>query len=373
MKKHVILVSMIAATMFATSCSKDDGDNVEQPVAKEVQNEDNNKSEVQNVATRPIVIKAKNGATLSKVATTNGYDFTFSEGDKLVLTDGETTYATLEIDGEAGYSSATFKGEISTAADNKSIYAVIDGQSPLSEVKTSTESLADVVQSNCYFKSESFDYNANSEFSVTLNDQNAYLVFEVSENQKKVNIGSGWYDVSGGKCYAAVPAGEVSGRFFGTKTAKSSEIYTITRTDVVDLGLSVLWCTSNANSETDQMYFSDAKSLAEGKEGYVLPSADNLRELTGEVTIDGVTVTKSGKWNGTGIENGVYFSTDYGSVFFPAAGFAGGNNIGNQGSYWSCTPDDNGRAYRMDFFSDGRAAVSNSNVFKYSVRLVREL
>jgi hypothetical protein len=364
---------MIVATMFATSCSKDDGDNVEQPVAQELQNEDNNKPEVQNAESRQIVIKADNGKILSEVATTDGYNFTFSKGNKLVLTDGETTYAILEMEGEGGSSSATFKGEISTKADNKSIYAVIAGQSPLSEVKTSTESLADVVQSNCYFKSESFNYNANSELSVTLNDQNAYLVFEVSENQKKVNIGSGWYDVSGGKCYAAVPAGEVSGRFFGTKTAKSSEIYTITRTDVVDLGLSVLWCISNVNSpETDQKNWEEAKTLAANKTGYDLPSADNFRELTGEKKVDGVTVNKQWKGVGSGIEKGYTFSTDYGSVFFPAAGLRGGNNAGNGGYYWSSSPvyDDANFLY----FGDGEAHVNTYLVdSKFSVRLVREL
>ncbi len=364
MKKHVILVSMIVATMFATSCSKDDGDNVEQPVAKEVQNEDNN-SEVQNVATRPIVIKAKNGATLSKVATTDGYNFTFSKGDNLVLTDGTTTYATLEMEGEGGSSSATFKGEISTAADNKSIYAVIEGQSPLSEVKTSTESLADVVQSNCYFKSENFDYNANSELSVTLNDQNAYLVFEVSENQKKVNIGSEWYDVSGGKCYAAVPAGEVSGRFFGTKTAKSSEIYTISRTDVVDLGVgNVLWKT--ANEPGGQMNYSTAlSSYGTADNGYRLPSKEEYDALYDVTPSDGWTTE-----NGT---NGWKFTNDKGSVFFPAAGFSAGNNVGIEGDYWSSSPADDYNAYIL-YFEDGFAEVCPEGVdFGFSVRLVRGL
>ena len=108
MKKHAILVSMIVATMFATSCSKDDGDNVEQPVTQEVQNEDNNKSEAQNAESRQIVIKADNGKILSEVETTDGYDFTFSKGDKLVLTDGETTYATLEM----GYTFSTDYGSV---------------------------------------------------------------------------------------------------------------------------------------------------------------------------------------------------------------------------------------------------------------------
>ena len=365
MKKHAILVSMIVATMFATSCSKDDGDNVEQPVAQEVQNEDNNKPEAQNAESRQIVIKADNGKILSEVETTDGYNFTFSKGDKLVLTDGETTYATLEIDGEAGSSSATFKGEISTKADNKSIYAVIAGQSPLSEVKTSTVSLADVVQSNCYFKSEKFDYNANSELSVTLNDQNAYLVFEVSENQKKVNIGSGWYDVSDGKCYAAVPAGEVSGRFFGKKTAKSSEIYTITRTDVVDLGLSVLWCTSNATDE--QMNYSSANTAygTADENGYRLPSKEEYKALT--------DVTPRGGWTTENGTNGWKFTTDYGSVFFPAAGFDGGGSAGVYGYYWSSSPDDDHDAYILCFNGGGAYVGPRGVYYKFSVRLVRGL
>ncbi len=366
MKKHVILVSMIVATMFATSCSKDDGDNVEQPVAQEVQNEDNNKSEAQNAESRQIVIKADNGKILSEVETTDGYNFTFSKGNKLVLTDGETTYATLEMEGEAGSSSATFKGEISTKADNKSIYAVIDGQSPLSEVKTSTESLADVVQSNCYFKSESFNYNANSELSVTLKDQNAYLVFEVSENQKKVNIGSEWYDVSGGKCYAAVPAGDVSGRFFGTKTAKSSEIYTIIRTDVVDLGVgNVLWCTSNATDQ--QMNYSTALSSygTADANGYRLPTKEEYDAL--------LAVTPSGGWTTENGTNGWKFTNDKGSVFFPAAGFDGGYSAGYEGYYWSSSPDVANTAYFL-VFNDVDAGVNLTFVdYEYSVRLVRGL
>ena len=312
---------MIAATLMVASCSKDDEDTIDNPVVTEEQSSTDgvNNVEPQTKQTRPIVIKAQSGATISKVATTDGYKFTFSDGDKLVLTDGTTTYATLDLASGTGSSTATFSGEISTAADGKSIHATIDGQSVLTEVKTSTTSLADVVQSNCYFKSETFTYNASGELSVTLNDQNAYLVFNVSENQKKVNIGDNWYDVSDGKCYAAVPAGEVTGRFFGTKTAESGKIYTITRTDVVDLGLSVLWCTSNANSpETDQKNWENAKTLANSIEGYSLPTADNFRELTGEKTVDGVTVNK--QWNGEGadLEHGYTFSTYYGSVFFPA-------------------------------------------------------
>ena len=377
MKKRTFLISMIAATLMVASCSKDDGDTIVNPVVTEEQSATDgvNNVEPQTKQARPIVIKAQSGATISKVATTDGYKFTFSDGDKLVLTDGTRTYATLDLASGTGTATATFSGGISTEADGKSIYATINGQSALSEVKTSTTSLADVVQANCYFKSESFTYNASGELSVTLNDQNAYLVFNVSEYQKKVNIGDNkWYDVSDGKCFAAVPAGEVTGRFFGTKTAESGKIYTITRTDVVDLGLSVLWCTSNAtSSETDQKTWEDAKTLANSIEGYSLPSADNFRELTGEKTVEGVTVTK--EWNGEGadLEHGYTFSTGYGSVFFPAAGLNGGYGAGAEGDYCSGESYVGNRAYILYFYG-GHARVRPYNVsHEYSVRLVRGL
>ena len=364
---------MIAATLMVASCSKDDGDTIDNPVVTEEQSAIDGVNNVESQAkqTRPIVIKAQSDATISKVATTDGYKFTFSDGDQLVLTDGTTTYATLDLASGTGTATATFKGKISTDADGKEIYATISGQSALSEAKTSTTSLADVVQANCYFKSESFTYNASGELSVTLNDQNAYLVFNLADGQKKVNIGDDWYAVSGGQCFAAVPAGEVTGRFFGTKTAESGKIYTITRTDVVDLGLSVLWCTSNAtSSETDQKTWENAKKLE--TDVYTLPTADNFRELTGAKSVEGVTVTKEWK-SGDGAAAGYTFSTDYGSVVFPAAGYYGGLGAGSLGYYWSGEPGGGDDAWYL-YFDDGYALVVSNGVYgEFSVRLVRGL
>ncbi len=283
------------------------------------------------------------------------------------MTDGSTTYATLDLTSGTGTATATFSGEISTAADGKSIYATIEGQSALAGVKTSTTSLADVVQANCYFKSESFIYNASNELSVTLNDQNAYLVFNVSEYQKKVNIGDGdnWYDVSNGKCYAAVPAGEVTGRFFGTKTAESGKIYTITRTDVVDLGpsFSILWKTTNETGKkgdsgtkhnqnvdgyTDEWYYDWNTACKFGidteSKDFRLPTKAELEALG------------SGAWKTKNSVNGREFSTDYGSVFFPAAGGRGGFGAGSYGRYWSGESDDDDVACVL-CFDDGVARV----------------
>ena len=362
MKRNFLLVSMIAAALMTASCSKDDEKN---PVE-----EQQTEQQTQVKQTRPIVIKAGKKSSVSKVATEDGYTLKFSQTDKLVLTDGTNTYATLDVDEIAeGGTSATFKGDISTNADSKTIYATVG--SVLDGVQTSTTSLADVVASNCYLKSEEFEYNANSDqFSVDLYDQNAYLVFNVAEGQKKVELAGTWYTVANQHLYAAIPSGqEISARFFGTKAAESVEagkIYTIDRTDVVDLGLSVLWCTSNANSpETDQKTWEEAKAME--TEVYKLPSADNCRELTGEKKVTGVTVTKS-------VDNGATFSSAYGSVFFPAAGYdkkvmQKDFDFGHAGYYWSSSP-----ANYLYFQGTGAAMQPDGNEeYKYSVRLVRGL
>ena len=358
MKRNFLLVSMIAAALMTASCSKDD----EKNPLEEQQTE----QQTQVKQTRPIVIKAGKKSSVSKVATEDGYTLKFSQTDKLVLTDGTNTYATLDVDEIAeGGTSATFKGDISTNADSKTIYATVG--SVLDGVQTSTTSLADVVASNCYLKSEGFTYNANSELSVELYDQNAYLVFNVAEGQKKVELAGTWYIVANQHLYVAIPSGQaISGRFFGTKAAESVEagkIYTIDRTDVVDLGLSVLWCTSNANSPaTAHKTWSEAKSMETAV--YKLPSADNFKELTGEKTVEGVTVSK--EWN-----SGYTFETDYGSVFFPAAG-SFGNSDEPFGYYWS------GDQYSYLYFyskNNSQQVYVNTGYYdyEYSVRLVRGL
>ena len=103
-----------------------------------------------------------------------------------------------------------------------------------------------------------------------------------------------------------------------------------------------------------------------------MPTADNFRELTGEKSVEGVTVTKEWK-SGDGAAAGYTFSTDYGSVFFPAAGLVGGDDAGDEGFYWSGESGDDTLAYIL-FFRGGYADVSPNDVGnEYSVRLVRGL
>ena len=394
MKKKFLLVSMIAAAMLTASCSKEDnGDNSEQPVNVEQQI-------VQN--TRPIVIKVDKKTSLSKVGTSDGYDLTFSADDKLVLTDGTTQYAELDLQAEdAGKSIATFTGNISTDADGKEIYATIG--TPLTGVQTSSESLAVVVANNCYLKSAAFEYRQETALNVELSDQNAYLVFSVSAGQKKVNIGgeTDWYPTEGNivnqKLYVAVPAGAVSGRFFGTKTLDASTIYTITREDVVDLGQTVdgrkiVWKTTNETSGTatsynqsnaayaNEKYYTWSNACAFGRLDnkdsyqYISGSADPFRLPTKKEFENLATFANNSTFvthNGMSCKE---FSNAYGSVFFPAAGDYGGDDAGDYGYYWSGGSFDGGdRAYDL-YFYDGNAKVDWLFVGgKISVRLVRGL
>ncbi len=396
MKKKFLLVSMIAAAMLTASCSKEDnGDNSEQPVNVEQQI-------VQN--TRPIVIKVDKKTSLSKVGTSDGYALTFSATDRLVLTDGTNNYADLELqEGDAGKQTATFTGEISTEADGKDIYATIG--TPLTGVQTSSESLADVVANNCYLKSAAFTYSQEKELNVELNDQNAYLVFSVSAGQKKVNIGgeTDWYPTEGNivnqKLYVAVSAGEVSGRFFGTKTLDASKIYTITRTDVVDLGQTVdgrkiVWKTTNETSGTATSYNqSDAEtSVYKNEKYYTWSNActfGRLDNTTGSYQYISGTAdpfrlpTKAEFENLANLANNTQFVThngmackeftnDYGSVFFPAAGY-GGYFAGVYGSYWSGESGGDDGPWDLSFGS-GYAGVRPLTVYsESSVRLVRGL
>ena len=388
MKRNLLLVSMIAAALMTASCSKDD----EKNSVEEQQIE----QQTQVKQTRPIVVNAGKKSSLSKVVTADGYVLTFSETDKLVLTDGSNTYAELEVDEIAeGRISATFKGEISTDADGQTIYATVG--SALTGVKTSTTSLADVVASNCYLKSAEFEYNANSELSVDLYDQNAYLVFNVADGQKKVEITfggvSGWYPTDGNIAnqylYVALPSGQaISGRFFGSKTAESvapGKIYTITRTDVIDLGPSfnILWKTENLTLDAPKtatiggktfgyyQWYTVNQNYSNGTEH--APNWKQLQALAslaknGFTTYDGIKCKE--------------FSNNYGAVYLPAAGRYDQNTFYEgqvRGVYWTPNLFNNSDAMGMSFYENnvevitGSSSSGHAKTHYFSVRLVRDI
>ena len=62
------------------------------------------------------------------------------------------------------------------------------------------------------------------------------------------------------------------------------------------------------------------------------------------------------------------------AVFLPAAGNRNGsdvNNVGNNGNYWSSTPNDENNAWNMNFNENGANMNNNNRNNGYSVRLVR--
>lgn len=391
MKRKVFLAA-IAALMLAASCGKEDGDDsaiVQQPTTESVSQTGLQNEEETVATTRPIVIRATKGESLSKVSSSDGHTLTFEAGDKLTLKYADDSECiTLEMDGDyAGQTTATFKGEIPTAADGKELYAEIG--TALSGVACSNTSLADVVSTNCYMKSSNFTYDPSKEITgVELVDQNAYLVFNVAAGQKRVELGGTWYptdaDITNRAVYFAIPSGQaISGRFFGTKNADkvvAGKIYTINRQNVVDPGVSVLWCVSNENNGPTAKLDWNAAMAAyqnENSSGFKLPTADQFRELTGQTTGTSVTVTPNWK-DGTGVEAGLVVRTAYAELFFPAEGYNNpSEGIGETSSYWTSTSTGNpsNPVYRMEASSiktTGQVEGSPAN-FCYSIRLVKDL
>ena len=289
---------------------------------------------------------------------------------KMTISEGETELGTLTLQDTDGNFSGILDKEPS--AEGVTLTASI---TTTGDATSSIESIADLIKNCAHKYTGTFKYKTDDK--VMLTDDRAYIEFTLAEGQKKVSVNGQWYDVdqTSHKAYVAVEGNtEVTTRIKGKETLTAGKIYTIECTDVIDLGLSVLWCTSNATeSETDQKTWEDAKTLANSIEGYTLPTADNFRELTGDKSVEGVTVSKTDKWDGTGTENGVTFSTDYGSVFFPAAGFDGGLDAGFEGGYWSGESYDDNSAYVLFFYEDAAVVYPFGVYDEYSVRLVRGL
>lgn len=189
MKRKFLLISMCAAVMFFSSCSKEDNGSVD---TKEV----NNQTEVN--ATKAITVSAKQKSSVSKVALGNEnqgkYEEVFSEGEVLTLYLNNEVITTLELTDGAGKTSATFSGEIPLSADGKTISAKIlpkDSPSGLTECS----SFATAV-SNYASLYGTFTYNASDEnFAVTLDDEVSYFVVETNKFSE-VDINGNDYTVS---------------------------------------------------------------------------------------------------------------------------------------------------------------------------------
>jgi len=370
-RRFLRILPLAVAVLLATSCNKDE--NNDQEIV-------NNGTEVVTpenaVKTVPFTLKVKNGKGISKVSyADNGSEVqpSFEVGDKVVISgtgisDTELTCEKVEN------GVAVFTGDIASGiADGTTLTATVKVNES-SNIVSSTTSMVDLIENCAHNYEGTFEYTSGKDAECTLKDDKSYLEFTLADGQKKVSVNGTWYDVNQTyhKAWVAVNGGtNVTTRIKGSKEVTAGVIYTIECTDVVDLGLSVLWCTSNV-TETQMDYYSANTAYGTAdKNGYILPSASNFKELTGKETVEDVTVTKSLKWNGTGTENGATFSSAYGSVFFPAAGCytSRQKDFGHAGYYWSSSPANYlyFQGAGADMQSDGKEK------YKYSVRLVRGL
>lgn len=400
MKRTLLTILPVAAALLlATSCSKDTDDNiVNNPTPAETQ-KDASPAEPKTV---PFSIDVVPGGSLSKIAyaddgttvTVKFEEADITDGLTMSVTDG--THSTtlnltaVDTDGKGTFTGSWNEGE--EPSDGAEITATVAYNSS-STVVNSTESVQKLMETCAHNYKGTFNYQTSGGNSVTLTDDRAYIEFTLAEGQKKVYVNGQWYDVdqSSHKAYVAVEGNtEVTTRIKGKKTLKAGKIYTIECTDVVDLGptFSVLWKTTNeiggtvsssydqSDAETsvykDEKYYNWANACAFGRinesDEYVKGTADPFRLPTkAELKALG-----SGTWKTKNSVNGQEFSTDYGSVFFPAAGQDGGYSAGVEGYYWSGEYDDD-TAFILDF-GDGYAYVYWSDVNnKFSVRLVRGL
>ena len=188
MKRKFLLISMCAAVMFFSSCSKEDN-NVD---AKEV----NNQTEVN--ATKAITVSAKQKSSVSKVALGNEnqgkYEEVFSEGEVLKLYLNGDEIASLDLTDGAGTTSATFSGEIPLSADGKTISAkILPKETPSGLTECSSFAAAVSTFASLYGE---FNYDASAErFSVTLDDEVSYFVVETNKFSE-VDINGNNYTVS---------------------------------------------------------------------------------------------------------------------------------------------------------------------------------
>ena len=411
MKKRFLLISMFAAAMLATSCSKDDNEENQtvepQPVTVQVQK------------TYPITVKATKKSSVSKISLgSNGYSELFEIDDKLVLTWGTDGSVELGLTGGEGTTSATFSGEIPETANGQTVTAHI-GSPIIATTKLDYTSLEDAVKNACYLVSqESFTYTAGANIpQITLDDQNSYLHFKLAATQLKfdLNIDGSTRTFStfdeNNEVWIVVPGGKtIKGNLISVsgKTLDAAKVYTVDRTNVVDLGSSFtcLWATCNlgasnpgdfgnhyawAETTTKSSYNFSTYKYGTSRENLTkYNSTDGKRELETSddpahaeggwrMPVESELTTLCGQnktWEIQDGHNGYKFYTDYGSVFLPAAGHYSGTehrDANDHGSYLTSTllSDDLAHCYYMTISSTSAEISKHIRPLGGSVRPVR--
>ncbi len=427
MRMNILIkfLPFVAAALLVASCSKDDNNGgtdsiVDQPSTTEPVPEPSTPDAPKTV-TIPFSVKVDEGTSLSKITyaeVAGGEDSKvekkvsrkFETSDKGVIKlhvegDGITPVdLDLDYEGETGSESFFFHGDIEVAEGKEDEFS--NGTITLTGTftdtpsetpkKFSTSSLLDLEQNCVHTYKATF---GSKDASLSLVDQNAYLEFHCATTQTKFQLSLNGGDpqdftpdASSHKIWIAVPCGsngkpKVKGNMICTKTeGKDLEVgtvYKVDRTNVIDLGpdCTVLWKTQNegdgVSSPTDYGSYYNWNTACRTfgtsitpKEGssYRLPTRAEFEDL-----VENVNGTGSG-WQASSPQ-GWTFANDYGSVFFPAAGRAGGINAGSIGYYWSGEPYGGvDMASFLNFYSSGDAYVGDYPVdSKFSVRLVRGL
>ncbi len=221
-----------AAVLLATSCSKDDNDNVPETQS--------GRDGVHTVSTTgiPFTIRVNTGRSLKKMAYENGtevgsYQPKFEQNDEdkltMIIKDGDDVIGNLTLDDAK---TATFSGNLTQQpSSNASLTAEI---SVSGSKNSSNESLADLLATCAHTFLGKFQYG---EAEVDLTDQNAYLAISMSpccEHEIKINTTD--YTVKDGRIWIAIPSdADVTSTGLGSEISKEAEevspgtIYTVAR------------------------------------------------------------------------------------------------------------------------------------------------
>lgn len=359
MKKFFLkYLPVVAALCIATACNKDDDST----------NPSNNGGNdyVNTVATgTPFTIKAVStySNSLTKIAysddiTTQTVTMKFTSEDLgiiMIVSDADGSHeAQLELKKVDDKGNGIFdgywdeRGEPTTAG--APLKATIKCNSN-STTKLSTSSITELMQKCPHTYTGTFNFQ--TETSVSLEDDMAYLEFILASEQKQVYLNSVWYDIdaTSHKFWYAVKGGnKVSTRLKGDKTLEAGNIYTISCTDHVDLGQTnedgkiLLWRTSNEGKW--QKPSSDMVDVNSTNDRCpTLEEFEQLDELNDEIDVDENNI------------KGIRFYNDHGSLFLQASGyyyddgtslFGTWKEENELGQYW-IAPQEDGKKSFMTF------------------------
>ena len=394
------ILPLIAAVLFATSCSKDDNNESDVVVnngpTTEVSNE---QGTTDDIVTFPFSVRVSTGNSLSKIAFsgkdgTSEYTVQFDDevdlGKKLTVTavpeEGQNysdVKGELELkkDYEGNY--YYFEGNISattnaTALKDGTIQLTgsFEGGEVFSGYKISQVSLVDLMNDEKVthkFLAKEFNFNSTE---IKILDQVAYFCIEVADTQKKFDLTIGgnpetFISTTKKRFWIAVSVGTVvKGNLISRSgiTAKAGKIYKANRTRDVDLGpdFTVLWTTCNLGADEPGEYglyyaYGETTGHEAGYNFYTVNYYKGTENPLSSAHDAATAVLGAGYRMPTSVEcqtlaniqsstkegddysfnSGATFKTSYGSVFLPAAGFCSDNKLSQGGTechYWSSSP-----------------------------------